>query len=62
MDGHLARLHSPFEVLMIQDVGELTKGLICLVSAVKIDFNLIEMYIMRNKAYYFFNFRALERK
>jgi hypothetical protein len=51
-----------FEVLVIQDVGELTKGLICLVSAVKIDLNLIEVYIIRNKAYFFFNFRVLERK
>jgi hypothetical protein len=60
--GILSRLNCPFEVLVIQDVGELTKGLICLVSAVKIDLNLIEVYIIRNKAYYFFNFRVLERK
>ena len=60
--GQLQRLQCPFEVLVIQDVGQLTKGLICLVSAVKIDLNLIEVYIIRNKAYYFFNFRVLERK
>jgi hypothetical protein len=61
-DGHLQRLHCPFEVLVIQDVGELTKGLKCLVSAAKLDMNLIEVYIIRNKAYYFFNFRVMERK
>ena len=60
--GHLERLHCPFEVLVIQDVGELHKGLKCLVSAVKIDLTLIDVYIIRNKAYYFFNFRVMERK
>jgi hypothetical protein len=60
--GHLQRLQCPFEVVVISDVGELYKGLICLVSAVKIDLSLIDVYIIRNKAYYFFNFRVLERK
>lgn len=60
--GHLKRLQCPFEVVVIADVGELTKGLICLVSAVKIDLSLIDVYIIKNKAYYFFNFRVLERK
>ena len=60
--GHLQRLQCPFEVLVIQNVGELHKGLICLVNAVKIDLTLIDVYIIRNKAYYFFNFRVLERK
>jgi hypothetical protein len=48
--------------MVIQDVGELYRGLICLDSAVKIDLTLIDVYIMRDKAYYFFNFRVLERK
>lgn len=60
--GHLQRLHCPFEVIVIQDVGELYKGLICLVNAVKLDLTLIDVYIIRNKAYYFFNFRVLQRK
>ena len=60
--GQLQRLDCPFEVLVIQDVGELYKGLICLVNAVKIDISLVDVYIIRNKAYYFFNFRVLERK
>lgn len=59
--GHLQRLDCPFEVMVIQDVGELYKGLICLVSADKIDLTLIDVYIIRNKAYYFFNFRVLQR-
>ena len=60
--GQLERLQCPFEVMVISDVGELYKGLICLVSAVKIDISLIDVYIIRNKAYYFFNFRVLQRK
>jgi len=60
--GQLQRLDCPFEVIVISDVGELQKGLICLVSAVKIDLSLIDVYIIRNKAYYFFNFRVLQRK
>ena len=60
--GQLERLDCPFEVLVISDVGEPYKGLICLVSAVKIDITLIDVYIIRNKAYYFFNFRVLGRK
>lgn len=60
--GQLERLDCPFEVVVISDVGELYKGLICLVNAVKLDISLIDVYIIRNKAYYFFNFRVLERK
>jgi hypothetical protein len=60
--GDLQRLDCPFEVVVIQDVGELYKGLICIVSAVKIDLSLIDLYIIKGKAYYFFNFRVMERK
>jgi hypothetical protein len=60
--GHLSRLNCPFEVVVIQDVGELYKGLLCRVNAVKLDLSLIDVYVIRNKAYYFFNFRVLERK
>ena len=57
--GQLQRLQCPFEVLVISDVGELKKGLICLVNAVKLGLSLIDVYIIGNKAYYFFNFRVL---
>ena len=60
--GQLQRLDCPFEVVVIQDVGELYKGLICLVNAVKLDLTLIDVYIIRNKAYYCFNFKVLGRK
>jgi len=60
--GQIERLDCPFSVIVIQDVGELAKGLICLVNAVKLDLNLIDVYIIGNKAYYYFNFRVLGRK
>lgn len=60
--GQIERLQCPFEVLVITDVGELHQGLKCLVSAVKIDLTLTDVYIVKGKAYYFFNFRVLERK
>ena len=59
--GQLYRLQCPFEVVVISNVGELYKGLICLISAVKIDLSLIDVYIISDKAYYFFNFRLLQR-
>jgi hypothetical protein len=60
--GQLERLDCPFAVVVIQNVGELKKGLICYVIAVKLDLTLIDVYIIRNKAYYFFNFRVLGGK
>jgi hypothetical protein len=60
--GSLERLDCPFEVLVIQNVGELEKGLICLVNAVKMDLQLIDVYIIGNKAYYYFNFKVIGRK
>ena len=61
-NGHLQRLDCPFEVVVITDVGELYKGLICLVNAVKMDMTLIDVYIIKNKAYYCFYFRVIGRK
>ena len=60
--GQLERLQCPFEVVVITDVGELTKGLKCIVDAVRMDLTLVDVYIIRNKAYYFFNFRVIGRK
>ena len=60
--GQLQRYQCPFEVVVISDVGELTKGLRCLVSSVKIDLSLIDVYIIGSKAYYYFNFRVIGRK
>jgi hypothetical protein len=47
--GHLRRLCCPFFVIAVKDVGEIKKDLICPVNAVKLDLNLIDVYIIRNK-------------
>jgi hypothetical protein len=60
--GQLECLECPFLVLVITDIGELYKGLICLVSAVKMDLSLIDLNIICNKAYYYFNYRVLGSK
>ena len=41
------------------DGGELEKGLICDVNAIKLGLTLIHVYCIKSKAYYFFNFRVL---
>ena len=48
-----------FDVIPIRDVGELYKGLKYAVSQVKLAPNLIDVYIIKDKAYYHFNFRLL---
>jgi hypothetical protein len=60
--GHLQRLQCPFYVLVIQNVGELQKGNKCAVNAVRLDLTFIDVYVIRGKAYYYFNFNVLERK
>jgi hypothetical protein len=60
--GHLQRLDCPIEVVVTQDVGELYKGLIRLVNAEKLDISLIDVHIIWDKAYYFFNFRVFQHK
>ena len=60
--GHLQRFSCPFLVIAVKDIGEIKKDLICPVNAVKLDLNLMDVYIIQNRAYYFFNFRVLERK
>lgn len=59
--GSLERLFCPFEVVVIQEVGELYAGLKCLVNAVKMDLTLVDVYIIKDKAYYCFNFKVLGR-
>lgn len=45
--GDLKRLQCPFDVIVIQDVGELCEGSKCLVSAIIIDLSLIDIYNQR---------------
>ncbi len=57
--GRLERISCPFTVIPVRDVGVLIKGLKYAVSQVKLAPNLIDVYIIKDKAYYHFNFRLL---
>jgi hypothetical protein len=59
--GQLERVSCPFIVIPVRSFGELEKGLKYAVSAVKLSQELIDVYIIKNKAYYHFNFRLLDR-
>ena len=58
--GHLERLWCPFKVLVIVDVHPLLKGQEKAVIAVKVSDNLIDVYIIEDKAFYHYNFRILD--
>ena len=54
--GHLERLWCPFKVLVIVDVHPLKKGQEKAVIAVKVADNLVDVYIIDEKAFYHYNF------
>ncbi len=55
-DGSIDRIYCPFAVVVINDVPGLKKWDIEHVTAVKMDLKLIEIYIVKGNAYYYFNF------
>ena len=55
-EGHLERLWCPFKILVIVDVHPLKKGQEKAVIAVKMADNLIDVYIIDEKAFYYYNF------
>ncbi len=55
--GHLERLYCPFKVLVIVDVHPLRKGQEKAVIAIKVADNLIDVYIVEEKAFYHYNFK-----
>ena len=57
--GHLERLWCPFKVLVIVDVHPLKKGQEKSVIAVKVADNLIDVYVIEEKAFYYYNFRII---
>ena len=58
-NGHLRRLRCPFFVLVIVDVPPLKKGQEKAVVAVKLAENLVDVYIIGEKAFYHYNFKIL---
>lgn len=59
-EGHLERLWCPFKVLVIVDVHPLKKGQENAVIAVKVADNLVDVYIIEERAFYHYNFRILK--
>jgi len=57
--GHLGRLWCPFKVLVIVDVHPLKKGQEKSVIAVKMADNLVDVYIVEDKAFYHYNFSII---
>ena len=58
-EGHLERLWCPFKVLVIVDVHPLKKGQEKAVIAVKVAENLVDVYIIGEKAFYYYNFKII---
>lgn len=58
-NGILKLLVCPFEVAVINDVGELYKGQIVLVDEIKITTDIKTVYIINSKAYYYSHFEIL---
>ena len=59
-NGQLRRLGCPFNVIVISDVPPLKEGQVKAVIAVKIDENLVDVYIIDARAFYYYNFKVEE--
>ena len=57
--GQLIRLYCPFSVMVLYDIGNLERGDIVTVEAVKITLELMDVFIIQGKAYYLVYFRML---
>jgi len=58
-EDKLRRIYCPFNVIVIRLVPNLRIGDIAVVEAVKITLELKDVYIIRGKAYYIWNFKIL---
>jgi hypothetical protein len=52
----LKRLFCPFRVRVLQDIGNLKKGQIVLVSEVKVTLELKTVFLINGQAYYYYHF------
>ncbi|NRB58319.1 MAG: hypothetical protein HRU50_00085 [Winogradskyella sp.] len=59
LNNILKQLFCPFEVRVIQDVGELERDQIVNVDLVKITYELTTVYIVKGKAYFYYHFEIL---
>lgn len=49
----LKRIFCPFQVLILQEIGELEKGQVALVTEVKVTLGIKTVFIINNEAYYY---------
>lgn len=54
--NRVAVLKCPFKVMVLEDVGELLKSHIYEVKQIKVSPRLVTLYIIDNRAYYYFHF------
>ena len=55
-DNQLVRLNVPFTVLVVREVPGLRKGDLGSVTAIKMDLKLIDIYVVKGRPYYYYNF------
>ncbi|WP_053991927.1 hypothetical protein [Mangrovimonas sp. TPBH4] len=55
----LKELYCPFNVQVANDIGDLKKGELVKVEAVKLSSSGITVFIIAKKAYYYYHFRIL---
>jgi len=58
-ESKLKRIYCPFNVIVIRLIPDLMVGDIAVVDAVKITLELKDVYIIRGKAYYIWNFKII---
>jgi hypothetical protein len=56
-EGKIRRIYCPFAVMCVIDVDVYKKGEYVVVTAVKIAKNLLLVYIINDKGYYYYFFR-----
>lgn len=57
--GKLARLYCPFEVIVVGLLPDMQVGDVVWVEAVKMTVTLKDVFIVKGKAYYVWNFRVV---
>lgn len=55
----LKKVFCPFKVIVLGDIGDLRKGDVVLVEAVKVDLSLKTIFMIDNQAYYYHNFHII---
>lgn len=55
-DNQIIRLNVPFTVLVVREVPGLRKGDLGSVTAIKMGLELIDIYVVNGKLYYYYNF------